>query len=177
MLHSNTSKSLKAYLIFKTNIVSDSCKRKDWFLEMQRLSEEIKKQIEDLISESNSLLEGLRKLFYSVPIQYDPFLDIGPFSVSDLPKMWDYDIDTNSYEGEPVPLHYRWFKLTNDQFLEQEELFKRYINWASSARNLIEKFSPEKLAAFDEKSEIIRRWIEMSERLPSDDNAEIFFQV
>ena len=50
------------------------------------MSEVIKKQIEDLISESNSLLEGLRKLFYSVPIQYDPFLEIGPFSVSDLPK-------------------------------------------------------------------------------------------
>jgi len=145
---------------------------------MQRVSEEIKKQIEDLISESNSLLEGLSKLFYSVPIQYDPFLEIGPFSVSDLPKMWDYDtgIDANPYEGEPVPLHYRWFKLTNDQFLEQEELFRKYITWASSARNLIEEFSPEKLAVFDEKSEIIRRWIEMSERLPSDDNVEIFFR-
>lgn len=142
------------------------------------MSEEIKKKIEDLISESNYLLEALRKLFYSVPIQYDPFLEIGPFSVSDLPKMWDYDtgIDTNPYAGEPVPLHYRWFKLTNDQFLEQDELFKKYITWASSARNLIEEFSPEKLAVFDEKSETIRKWIEMGERLPSDDNTEIFFR-
>lgn len=136
------------------------------------MSEKIKKQIEDLISESNDLMEALRKLFYSVPIQYDPFLDIGPFSISDLPSMWDYDPDTDPYTGEPVPLHYRWFKLTNDQFLEQDELFKKYITWNSSARNLIEKFSPEKLAVFDEKFEIVKKWIEMSERLPSDDNAE-----
>jgi hypothetical protein len=140
--------------------------------------EEIKKQIEDLISESNDLMESLHKFFYSVPIQYNPFLDIGPFSISDLPNMWDYDpeVNTNPYAGEPVPLHYRWFKLTNEQFLEQEELFKKYIIWASSARNLIEKFSPEKLAAFDEKFEIVKKWIEMSERLPSDDNAEIFLR-
>jgi hypothetical protein len=28
--------------------------------------------------------------------------------------MWNYDLEvnTNSHEGEPVPLHYRWFKLT-----------------------------------------------------------------
>ncbi|RXA17272.1 hypothetical protein EQO05_12645 [Methanosarcina sp. MSH10X1] len=143
------------------------------------MSGEIKKQIEYLISESNNLLEAFRKLFYSVPIQYDPFLEIGPFNLSDLPKIWDYDtgIDTNSYAGEPVPLHYRWFRLTNDQFLEQDELFKKYITWASSARNLIEKFSPEKLAVFDEKSETVRKWIEMSERLPSDDNAGIFLDL
>jgi len=92
--------------------------------------------------------------------------------------MWNYDLEvnTNSYEGEPVPLHYRWFKLTNDQFLEQDELFRRYITWAVSARNLIEKWLPEKLAFFDEKSEIVRRWIEMSELLPSDDSAEMFLR-
>lgn len=142
------------------------------------MSEEIRKQIEDLISESNELMESLRKFFYSVPIQYDPFLSIGPFRASDLPEMWDYDLDANinPYEGEPVPLHYSWFKLTNDQFLEQDELFRRYITWALSARNLIEKFSPEKLTAFDEKSEILRKWIELSERLPSDDNAEMFLR-
>lgn len=66
--------------------------------------------------------------------------------------------------------------MTNDQFLEQDELFKKYITWASSARNLIEKFLPERLAVFDEKFEIIKKWIEMSERLPSDDNAEIFLR-
>jgi hypothetical protein len=142
------------------------------------VSEEIKKQIEDLISESNDLMESLSKFFYSVPIQYAPFLDIGPFTISDLPKMWDYDLDpnTNIYEGEPAPLDYRWFKLTKDQFLEQDELFRRYINWASCARNLIEKFLPEKLAFFDEKFEIVRKWIEMSERLPSDDSAEMFLR-
>lgn len=142
------------------------------------MSEEIKKQIETLISESDELMESLRKFFYSVPIQYDPFLDIGPFSVSDLPKMWDYDLDiyTNPYEGEPAPLHYRWFKLTHDQFLEQEEIFRRYIKWELSVRNFIERFLPEKLTAFDEKSEIIRKWIEMNERLPSDDIAEMFFR-
>ncbi len=140
------------------------------------MSEEIKKQIEALISESNDLMESLRKFFYAIPIQYDPFLDIGPFSVSDLPSMWDYDSDVNTYVGEPVPLHYRWFKLTNDQFLEQDELFKKYIIWASSARNLIKEFSPEKLAFFDDKFEIVKKWIEMSERLPSDDNAEIFLR-
>ena len=142
------------------------------------MSKEIKKQIEELISESTNLMESLRKFFYSVPIQYDPFLSIGPFSASDLPKMWDYDLDvnTNPYEGEPTPLHYRWFKLTNDQFIEQDELFRRYIVWVSSARNLIEKFLPGKLAFFDEKSEIIRKWIEMSERLPSDDNVEMFLR-
>ncbi|RPJ79665.1 MAG: hypothetical protein EHM20_00720 [Alphaproteobacteria bacterium] len=140
--------------------------------------EEIKTQIEDLISESNDLMESLRKFFYSVPIQYAPFLDIGPFSISDLPKMWDYDLEvnTNIYEGEPVPLDYRWFKLTEDQFLEQDELFRRYITWASSSRNLIEKFLPEKLAVFDEKCEIVRKWIEMSEKLPSDDSAEMFLR-
>ncbi|MDY9927809.1 hypothetical protein [Methanosarcina sp.] len=142
------------------------------------MSEEIKKQIETLISESDELMESLRKFFYSVPIQYDPFLGIGPFSVSDLPKMWDYDLDiyTNPYEGEPAPLHYRWFKLTHDQFLEQEEIFRRYIKWELSARNFIERFLPEKLTDFDEKSEIIRKWIEMNERLPSDDIAEMFFR-
>ncbi len=142
------------------------------------MSQETKKQIEDLISESYILMESLHKFFYSIPIQYDPFLSIGPFSISDLPKMWNYDleINTNSYEGEPVPLHYRWFKLTNDQFLEQDELFRRYITWAASARNLIEKFLPEKLAFFDEKSEIVRKWIEMSELLPSDDSAEMFLR-
>ena len=131
-----------------------------------------------MISESDLLMESLRKFFYLVPIQYDPFLSIGPFSISDLPKMWNYDLEvnTNSYEGEPVPLHYRWFKLTNDQFLEQDELFRRYITWAESARNLIEKFLPEKLAFFDEKSEIVRKWIEMIERLPSDDSAEMFLR-
>lgn len=142
------------------------------------MSQETKKQIEDLISESYILMESLHKFVCSVPIQYDPFLSIGPFSISDLPKMWNYDleINTNSYEGEPVPLHYRWFKLTNDQFLEQDELFRRYITWAASARNLIEKFLPEKLAFFDEKSEIVRKWIEMSELLPSDDSAEMFLR-
>ncbi len=142
------------------------------------MSDEIKKQIEDLISESNNLMESLSKFFYSVPIQYAPFLDIGPFTISDLPKMWDYDLDPNIniYEGEPVPLNYKWFKLTKDQFLEQDELFRRYITWASSARNLIEIFSPEKLAFFNEKSEIVRKWIEMSERLPSDDNVEMFLR-
>lgn len=143
------------------------------------MSEEVKMQIEDLISESNDLIGSLRKFFYSVPIQYDPFLSIGPFSISDLPRMWDYDLDVNNaglYTGEPVPLHYRWFKLTNDQFLEQEELFRKYITWASSARNLIKRFSPEKLAVFDEKLEVVKKWIEMGERLPSDDNAEIFLR-
>lgn len=142
------------------------------------MSQETKKQIADLISESDILMESLRKFFYLVPIQYDPFLSFGPFSISDLPKMWDYDLEvnTNSYDGEPIPLHYRWFKLTNDQFLEQDELFRRYITWAESARNLIEKFLPEKLAFFDEKSEIVRKWIEMIERLPSDDSAEMFLR-
>ena len=85
------------------------------------MSQETKKQIEDLISESDLLMESLRKFFYLVPIQYDPFLSIGPFSISDLPKMWNYDLEvnTNSYEGELVTLHYRWFKLTNDQFLNK----------------------------------------------------------
>ena len=142
------------------------------------MPEEIKKQIKTLISESNELMESLRDFFYSVPIQYDPLLNIGPFSVSDLPKMWDYDLDiyTNPYEGEPAPLHYRWFKLTHDQFLEQEELFKRYIVWTVSARSLIEKLLPQKLNDFNEKSEIIRKWIEMNEMLPSDDIAEMFFR-
>lgn len=140
--------------------------------------EKIEKQIEDLISQSDKLIEALHKFFCSIPIQYDPIVDIGPFSISDLPRMWDYDSDvnTNPYNGEPVPLHYRWFKLTSDQFLEQEEIFKKYIAWASSARNMIERFSPEKLAVFDEKFEKVKKWIEMSERLPSDDNAEIFFR-
>lgn len=66
--------------------------------------------------------------------------------------------------------------MTNDQFLEQEELFRSYINWASSARNLIEKFLPEKLVVFDEESYIIRKWIELTERIPSDDNAELFMR-
>jgi hypothetical protein len=142
------------------------------------VSQETKKQIADLISESDILMESVRNFFYLVPIQYDPFLSFGPFSISDLPKMWDYDLEvnTNSYDGEPIPLHYRWFKLTNDQFLEQDELFRRYITWAESARNLIEKFLPEKLAFFDEKSEIVRKWIEMIERLPSDDSAEMFLR-
>ena len=140
---------------------------------------EKKEQIEALISESRSLLEALREFFYSVPIQFAPFLAMGPFTISDLPKMWDYDsdmINTNPYKGEPDPLHYRWFKLTHEQFLEQDELFRRYLTWISSARILIEEFTPEKLAVFDEKSEYIRKFIEMSEHLPSDDNAEIFFR-
>jgi len=140
------------------------------------VSQETKKQIEDLISESDILMESVRNFFYLVPIQYDPFLSIGPFSISDLPKIWDYDLEvnTNSYEGELVTLHYRWFKLTNDQFLEQDELFRRYITWAASARNLIEKLLPEKLAFFDEKSEIVRKWIKMSELLPSDEVQRCF---
>lgn len=75
------------------------------------MSLETKKYIEDLISEYDILMESLRKFFYLVPIQYDPFLSFGPFSRSDLPKMWDYDleVDTNPYDGEPIPLHYRWF--------------------------------------------------------------------
>lgn len=123
-------------------------------------------------------MEALHQFFYFVPVQYDPFLSVGPFSVSDLTEMWDYnpEVNTNIYEGEPVPLHYMWFKLTNDQFLVQEELFIRYINWISAARNLIEKFTPEKLPAFDEKTEIVRKWIEMKERLPSHDIAEMFFR-
>lgn len=140
---------------------------------------EKKEQIEALISESRSLLEGLREFFYSVPIQFAPFLAMGPFTVSDLPKMWDYDsdmINANPYKGEPDPLHYRWFKLTHEQFLEQDELFRRYLAWISSARILIEELTPEKLVVFDEKSEYIRKFIEMSEHLPSDDNAEIFFR-
>jgi hypothetical protein len=142
------------------------------------VSQETKQQIEDLISESNILMESVRKFFHLVPIQYDPFLSIGSFNISDLPKIWDYDleVDINPYRGEPTLLHYRWFKLTNDQFLEQDELFGRYITWAASARNLIEKFLPEKLVFFDEKSEIVRKWIEMSERLPSDDSAEMFLR-
>ena len=44
------------------------------------------------------------------------------------------------------------------------------------ARSLIERVLPEKVAVFDEKSEVIRKWIEMSERLPSDDIAEMFFR-
>jgi hypothetical protein len=142
------------------------------------VSEEIKKQIEALISESEIMLESLRKFFYSVPIQYDLFTGIGPFSVSDLPTTWDYDFNiyTNPCEEEPALLHYRWFKLTQDQFLEQEDLFKKYLAWASSVRDLIERFLPEKLTAFNEKSEILRKWIEMSERLPSDDVAEMFFR-
>jgi len=35
---------------------------------------------------------------------------------------------------------------------------------------------PEKLSAFDEKIEIVRKWIEMKERLPSDDIAEMLLQ-
>lgn len=37
--------------------------------------------------------------------------------------MWDYDsdININLYNGEPFLLHYRWFKLANDQFLEQDD--------------------------------------------------------
>ena len=35
---------------------------------------------------------------------------------------------------------------------------------------------PEKLTAFDEKSGIVRKWIEMNERLPADDIAEMFFR-
>ncbi|MGB9928290.1 MAG: hypothetical protein ACPK85_07760 [Methanosarcina sp.] len=148
-------------------------------MEACTIIQETKEQIEDLISESENLMEALRKFFYSVPIQCDPFLAIGPFTVSDLPKMWDYDFDmvnANPYTGEPDPLHYRWFKLTKEQFLEQEELFRKYITWTSAARSFIEELLPAELALFDEKSEIVRKWIEMSERLPSDDNAEMFLR-
>lgn len=140
------------------------------------MSHESKKQIEDLISESYALMESLREFFYSVPIQCDPYLDVGFGSISDLPKMWEYDQEMKIDPFEDPALHYRWFKLTNEQFLVQDELFRRYINWASSARDLIEIFLPEKLEVFDEKSEIIRKWIEMSERVPSDDNAELFLR-
>lgn len=140
------------------------------------MSQETKKQIKDLISESDVLMESLRDFFYSVPIQYDPKLGIGVCSIADMPEMWDYDSETKTDPFEDPVLHYRWFKLTNDQFLEQEELFRRYINWASSARNLIEKFLPEKLVVFDEESYIIRKWIELTERIPSDDNAELFMR-
>lgn len=140
------------------------------------MSQEFKKQIEDLISESYALMESLREFFYSVPIQCDPYLDVGFGRISDLPKMWEYDQEMKSDPFEDPALHYRWFKLTNEQFLVQDELFRRYINWASSARDLIKIFLPEKLAVFDEKSEILRKWIEMSERVPSDDNAELFLR-
>jgi hypothetical protein len=138
------------------------------------VSQETKKQIEDLIFESDVLMESLREFFYSIPIQYDPSLCTGIFSVSDLPKLWDYDPDVKTDPLEDPVLHYRWFKLTQEQFLVQDELFRRYIAWASSARNLIEKFLPEKVVVFDEESQIIRKWIELSERLPSDDNANLF---
>lgn len=37
--------------------------------------------------------------------------------------MWDYDsdININLYNGEKLALHYKWFKLTNDQFPEQDD--------------------------------------------------------
>lgn len=41
------------------------------------VSKETEKQIKDLISESDVLMESLRDFFYSVPIQYDPKLGIG----------------------------------------------------------------------------------------------------
>lgn len=135
-----------------------------------------KKQINDLISESNVMLESLREFFYSVRIHCDPILNEGGCSISDLPKMWEYDPDMKFDPLEDPAFHYRWFKLTNDQFLVQDELFRKYINWASSARDLVEKFSPEKLDIFDEEAKTVRNWIEMSKRLPSDDNAEMFLQ-
>jgi hypothetical protein len=90
--------------------------------------------------------------------------------------MWEYDPDMKIDPFEDPALRYRWFKLTQDQFLVQDELFRRYINWASSARDLIERLLPEKLDDFDEESKTVRNWIEMSERIPSDDNAEMFLR-
>jgi hypothetical protein len=140
------------------------------------VAQETKMQIEDLISESDLLMESLRSFFYSIPIQHDPYLGSGICSIADLPKLWEYDSETKIDPFEDPVLHYRWFRLTQEQFLEQEELFRRYISWASSVRALVEKFLPEKLVAFDEKSQVIRKWIELSERLPSDDNAEMFLR-
>ncbi len=122
------------------------------------------------------MLESLREFFYSVPIQCDPHLGAGVGSVSDLPKMWEHDPDMKFDPFEDPTLCYRWFKLTNDQFLVQDDLFRRYINWALSSRDFIEKLLPEKLNDFDEESKTVRNWIEMSKRLPSDDNAEMFLQ-
>lgn len=135
-----------------------------------------KKQIDDLISESNDMLKSLREFFYSVPIQCDPYTGIEACSVTNLPKMWEYDPDLKFDPSEDPALHYRWFKLTQDQFLVQDELFRRYIHWASSAREMVEKFSSEKLDEFDEESKTVRKWIEMSERLPSDDSEEMFLR-
>ena len=135
-----------------------------------------KKQVDNLISESDVMLEALREFFYSVPIQCDPYVGVEVCSVSDLPKMWEYDPDMKFDPFEDPALHYRWFKLSQDQFLVQDELFRSYINWASSARDLIEEFLPEKLDAFDEESKTVRNWIEMSKRLQSDNNEEMFLQ-
>jgi hypothetical protein len=140
------------------------------------MSQETKKQIDRLISESDVMLESLREFFHSVPIQCYPYLGVGACSVVDLPKMWEYDPDMKIDPFEDPALRYRWFKLTQDQFLVQDELFRRYINWASSARDLIERLLPEKLDDFDEESKTVRNWIEMSERIPSDDNAEMFLR-
>ncbi|WP_410509788.1 hypothetical protein RSJ42_06095 [Methanosarcina hadiensis] len=135
-----------------------------------------KKQIDNLISESNDMLKSLREFFYMVPIQCDPYTGIDACSVINLPRMWEYDPDMKFDQSEDPALHYRWFKLTQDQFLVQDELFRRYIDWVSSAREMVEKFSPEKLDEFDEESKTVRKWIEMSERLPSDDSKEMFLR-
>lgn len=64
--------------------------------------------------------------------------------------MWEYDPDMKFDPSEDLALRYRWFKLTRDQFLVQDELFGRYINCALYAREIVEKFLPEKLDDFDE---------------------------
>ena len=71
-----------------------------------------KKQINDLISESNSMLESLREFFYSVPIQCDPYIGVEARCIINLPKMWEYDPDMKFDPLEDPALHYRWFKLT-----------------------------------------------------------------
>ncbi|MCC4770638.1 hypothetical protein FXV91_10715 [Methanosarcina sp. DH2] len=133
------------------------------------MSQEIREQIDGLISESDVMLKSLREFFHSVPIHCDPYRGIGVCGLADLPKMWEYDPDMKIDPLEDPALHYRWFKLTQDQFLVQDELFRRYIKWASSIRDFIEKLLPEKLDDFDEESKTVRNWIEMSESIPSDE--------
>jgi hypothetical protein len=82
------------------------------------VSQETKKQINDLVSESNVMVESLREFFYSVPIQCDPYSGVRVCSLVNLPKMWEYDPDMKIDPFEDPALHYRWSSSQNQLYSE-----------------------------------------------------------
>lgn len=117
----------------------------------------LKSKIDKLVSDATEILNIAHDFFLKVPVIYKPLNNQGSSFV-----ILGFS-------------NYRWGTLEGDLLKLQDELLSKYESWFASSKELVNRFSPDRLDEFIKNYIYARSWIELHGEVWDNDKEKIFF--